>query len=1030
MNLRTLLFAVLALFIFPAYSQTIDLSTSEFLIWREIGPWRGGRSVACSGVPGRPNEFYMGTTGGGLWKTTNAGVDWFPVSDGFFKTGSVGGIGVSASNPDIVYVGMGETQIRTNISHGDGIYKSIDGGNTWTHLGLEQTRFISRVRVHPTNPDVVYVTALGHVYGSNPERGVYKTTDGGKTWTKILFVSEKAGAVDLCLDATNPDVIYAGTWEVYRTPYTLNSGGPGSKLFKSVDGGKTWKELTKNPGLPQGLWGKVGVSVSPANPKIVYAHIEALDGGVFRSDNGGETWQLTNDNRNFRQRAWYYTRIYADTKDESTVYVLNVQMGKSTDGGKTFRFISVPHSDNHDLWIDPQDNQRMINANDGGANVTTDGGRTWTEQDFPTAQFYHVTTDNAFPYNILGAQQDNSTVRIPSRTFGQGITRSDWTSTAGGESGYLAAKPDDPDIVFGGSYGGHMSMLNHRTRERRDVSPWPENPMGWGAVDLVYRFQWTYPILFSPHDPNVLYTSSQYLLKSVNMGESWMKISPDLTRNDPRTLQPSGGPITKDNTSAEYYATIFAVSESPITKGVIWCGSDDGLVHITRDGGVTWTNVTPSDMAEWGKVSIIESSPHNSGGAYIAIDNHKNNDYTPYIYRTDDYGRIWMKIVNGIPQNTFVRVVREDPKKKGLLYAGTEMGMFVSFDNGANWQSLQFNLPIVPIHDIAIKDDDIVVATHGRSFWVLDDITPLHQIENIKGTEKPILFKPKDAYRVRWGGNPPRDASAGNNPMSGVILSFYLPEGISNVKFEFIDTQGENFMSFERGGFQKGAHRVSTDLRYQSFRPVQGMIMWAAGARPIPAPPGEYIVRMIAGDTTVEQKFRLLRDPRSSSTDEDLIEQWRFAREISAKTDEANNAVLKIRDIKTKLDASIKSAKDKNLNTVIISQLEKNANDLKTKLGAVEEEIYQVRLQSGQDPLNYPIKLNNKIAALLGVVLAGDFRPTEQTYEVFDMLSKQLNMQLLLLEVTLHNDLSNFNARLKELGIDEVKSSINLDAEG
>ena len=999
-----------------AGAQTYDPALYAGLEWREIGPFRGGRSCAVSGVPKRPDEFYMGATGGGLWKTTNAGEDWENVSDGFFGTSSIGGIGVSASNPDVVYVGTGETELRGNISHGDGVYKTTDGGKTWTHVGLRETRFISRVRVHPTDPQIVYVAALGHVYGPNEERGIFKTTDGGGTWRKVLYVSDRAGAVDLSMDANDPDVIYASTWEAWRTPYSLNSGGPGSKIFKTTDGGQNWTEITRNPGLPKGTLGKIGIAVSPVVSNRVYAIVEAADGGIFRSDDAGTTWELVNDDRSRRQRAFYYTRIYADTKDADTIYVLNVTFYKSTDGGETFRSVRVPHSDNHDLWIDPEDSQRMINGNDGGGNVTTDGGRSWTAQDFATAQMYHVTTDNAFPYNILGAQQDNSTVRMPSRTTGTGITRSDWTSTAGGESGYIAAKPDEPDIVFGGSYGGYLQMRNHRTGQRRNVNAWPDNPMGHGAIDPIHRIQWTFPIVYSPHDPDLLYTCSQYLMKTTNGGQTWTKISPDLTRNDPSTLGPSGGPITKDNTGVEYYATIFTMAESPISKGVIWTGSDDGLLYITRNAGGNWTEITPPDMPEWGLCSMVEASPHDAGTAYLAVDNHENDDYTPYVYRTRDYGRTWTKIVSGIPKTTFVRVVREDPVRKGLLYAGTEMGVFVSFDDGGTWQSLQLNLPLAPIHDLVVKEDDIIVATHGRSFWVLDDVTPLHQLSDVPANADAYLFKPKDTFRVRWGGNPATDSSVGKNPLSGVILSYYLASDAGEVTFEISDSDGHTVASLEGSPSDVGWHRVAistTSMRYPGFRRVPGMIMWAAGPRPISAPPGVYTVKMTAGDVTQTRTVRLKGDPRSGATDEDLIAQFELAMRVSERVNDANDAVLKIRDIREKIGAAIEKE----------NGLSSGGEALKEKLSAVEGEIYQVKNRSGQDPLNYPIKLNNRIASLLGVVLSGNYRPTDQCYEVFDMLSDLLQVQLDALKSALDTDLAAFNRRLRDLGLDPIVPS-------
>jgi photosystem II stability/assembly factor-like uncharacterized protein len=990
----------------------VDPALFEGLRWREIGPFRGGRSCAVAGTVQRPDHFFMGATGGGVWKTEDAGQTWRNVSDGFFATGSVGSIDVSRTNPDIVYVAMGETQLRGNVSHGDGVYKSMDGGKTWTNVGLQETRHIARVRIHPTNPDIVYVAALGHVYGPNPERGLFKTTDGGRTWQRILYVSDRAGAVDISFEPNNPDVLYAATWEAWRTPYSLNSGGPGSKLFKSTDGGRSWVDISRNPGLPKGVLGKIGVSVSPADPNRVYAIIEAEDGGIFRSDDAGATWQLVNDDRNYRQRAFYYTRIYADPKDRDKVYVLNVGFFRSTDGGRTFRSIRVPHSDNHDLWIHPDDTNRMINANDGGANVTTDGGNTWSHQNYATAQMYHVSTDNAYPYNVLGAQQDNSTVRIPSRTRGPGIRSEDWTSTAGGESGYVVAKPDDPGIVVGGSYGGHLEVMFHRLGISRNINAWPDNPMGHGAIDLKHRFQWTFPILFSSHDPDVLYISSQYLMRSTNLGQSWTVISPDLTRNDPRTLQPSGGPITKDNTSVEYYATIFTIAESPRNANVIWCGSDDGLVHVTRDGGRTWTNVTPREMPEWGLCSIIDASAHAEGTAYLAVDNHENDDFKPYIFKTDDFGRTWTKIVNGLPPDSFVRVVREDPKRRGLLFCGTEShGVFVSFDDGANWQSIKLNLPIVPVHDLVIKDDDLVAATHGRSFWILDDFSPLREVTGVRDTRRPHLFKPADQPLERWGGNGgPTD---GANPMSGIVISYYLPNDVSSVRIQVVDQQGNVVGQVRDAPTKAGMHRVAvTNLSYPSFRGFQGMILWAAGPRPVEAPPGEYIVRASVGEERLETRFRLLKDPRTPATEEDLVERFRFTMRLVEKTNQANDAVVLIRDLKTQVQERLSKTDD--------AAVARAAEAFVKAISAVEEEIYQVRNRSGQDPLNYPIKLNNRIAALIGVVQGSPFRPTDQAVAVFEELSRLLDAELARLSSALSRELAALNNELRRVTLDPV----------
>jgi photosystem II stability/assembly factor-like uncharacterized protein len=793
----------------PPATQSAQGPTDSLKVlqWRSIGPFRGGRSTAVAGVASQPMVFYFGGTGGGVWKTSDGGINWEPITDGsVFGTGSVGAIGLSDSDPNTVYVGMGESPIRGNVSHGDGVYKSIDGGKTWKHIGLDDTRQISRIRVNPRNPDIVYLAAQGHVWAPNQQRGVFRSKDGGKTWEKVLFRSEKAGACDLILDPTNPNILYAGFWEVYRKPWTLESGGAGSGIFKSTDGGDTWTEITRNPGLPKGTIGIVGITVSAANSDRLWAIVEAEDGGIFRSDNGGKTWTKTNEQRNLRQRAWYYSRIYADPKSPDTVYVLNTGFYKSNDGGRTFNGIGVPHGDNHDLWIAPDDPNRMIESNDGGANVSFNGGRSWSEQDQPTAQFYRVALDNDFPYHIYGAQQDNSTVRIASRTTDSSIGARDWFDVGGGESGWIAPSPKDSEIIFAGSYDGLITRYDHHTGQLRDVNPYPNNPMGWGASDIKYRFQWNFPIVFSPHDPNTLYAGANVLFKSINEGQSWEVISPDLTRNDKSKQGSSGGPITKDNTSIEYYDTIFTVMESPVQAGTIWSGSDDGLVYVTRDGGKNWSNATPSKdiMPEWIQINSLDASPFDPATAYVAATMYKYDDYKPYLYKTSDFGKTWKKITNGIPDGAFTRVIREDPNKRGLLYAGTETGLYVSFDDGANWQSMQFNLPVVPITDLAIhkREQELVAATQGRAFWIFDDLPLIHQAMDtggLKANSDTKLFKPKDAYRMPGGGgfNLPATATVGKNPANGVAVYYSLKaKPTTDVVLEFLDSTGKSIRKF------------------------------------------------------------------------------------------------------------------------------------------------------------------------------------------------------------------------------------------
>jgi len=1047
----------------PVYSQNSTAPPKpadliKALQYRNIGPYRGGRCAAVTGVPSQPFVYYFGATGGGIWKTTDGGINWESISDGsVFGTGSVGAVAVADSDPNTIYVGMGESPIRGNVSHGDGVYKSIDAGKTWKRIGLEDTRQISRIRIHPKNPDLVYVAALGHVWGPNEQRGVFRSKDGGKTWDKILNRGNKAGAIDLILDPTNPNTLYAGFWEVYRKPWALESGGPGSGIFKSTDGGDTWTELTRNPGMPKGTIGKVGITVSPANPERVWALVEAEDGGVFRSDNGGTTWTKVNEERRLRQRAWYYTRIYADPKSADTVYVLNTGFYRSNDGGRTYTNIQVPHGDNHDLWIAPEDPNRMIQSNDGGANVSFNGGRSWTEQDQPTAQFYRVALDNDFPYNVYGAQQDNSTVRIASRSNEGGITERDWWDVGGGESGWIAPSPKDSNIVFAGSYGGLTTRYDHRTGQLRDINPYPNNPMGAGADVLKYRFQWNFPIVFSPHDPNTLYLAANVLFKSNDEGGSWQVISPDLTRNDKSKQGPSGGPITKDNTSVEYYATIFALMESPVQAGTIWAGSDDGVVSLSRDGGKNWSNVTPptSIMPEWIQINSLEPSPHDAGTAYVAATMYKWDDNKPYLYRTSDYGKTWKKITNGIPDTAFTRVIREDPNRRGLLYAGTETGMYVSFDNGEHWQSFQLNLPIVPITDLAIqkREKELVVATQGRSFWILDDLPLLHQLIDAGGfnsVSETHLFKPKESYRLPsgggFGGGP--TATLGRNPANGVVVYYSLKaKPTSDMTLEFFDPAGKSIRKFtararrpddptstpapppppgEGGGFGGGAapplpmevglNRFVWDTRHADAVRFPGMIFWAGSTSGPKVAPGTYQVKLTVEGKTLTQNFEIKPDPRLTTTPADYAKQLELSLKIRDKLTETHNAIIQIRDVRRQVEDLLKRvAGQPNFKVVNDAGTALNKN-----LTAIEEALYQTKNQSSQDPLNYPIRLNNKLAALGGVVASVEAAPTAQSYAVYDELVVQIDAELQKLAQLMRTDVPAFNQLVRDQNIPAV----------
>ncbi|MDH5397006.1 MAG: glycosyl hydrolase [Cyclobacteriaceae bacterium] len=994
--------------------------------WRSIGPFRGGRSAAVTGVPGKPNLFYFGATGGGVWKTNDGGNSWENISDGFFG-GSVGAVAVSEWDNNVIYAGGGEVTVRGNVSYGYGMYKSDDAGKSWEHIGLENSRHIPRIVIHPKNPDIVYAAVLGDLYKSANDRGVYKSIDGGKTWQKKLFANANAGAVDLVMDPNNPRIMFASTWKIRRTPYSLESGGEGSALWKSTDGGETWKNISSNKGLPSGVWGISGVSVSRANSNRVFAIIENMDGGVFRSDDGGETWEKTNSDRSLRQRAWYYTRIYADSKDVDKVYVLNVSYHVSNDGGKTFKSGNAPHGDHHDLWIAPEDNQRLIMADDGGAQVSYDGGVNWsTYYNQPTAQFYRVTTDNHFPYRIYGAQQDNSTIRILHRTDGASIGERDWEPTAGGESAHLAVHPGNSNIVYGGSYDGFLTRINHQTNEVRGINVWPDNPMGHGAEGFKFRFQWNFPIFFSPHDPKKLYTASNHLHVTYNEGQSWELMSPDLTTNDPKKLGSSGGPITKDNTSVEYYCTIFAAIESPYEKDLLWTGSDDGLIHMSDDGGKTWNNVTPPNMPDFMMINSIDANPFVKGGVYVAGTRYKLGDYQPYLYKTTNYGKTWQQITGGIPKDHFTRVVRADPQRKGLLYAGTESGMYLSFNDGANWQPFQLNLPIVPITDLTIKNDNLIAATQGRSFWLIDDLTPLHQITPDTEKAPSHLFKPMPSYRMEGrSGTPSR--TAGTNHPGGVMIHFYLKDTTASdtVTIDFLENNGKLIQRYTSKPDKKekplaikpGFNRFVWNMRYPEAEDFKDMVLWWASLNGPKALPGTYKVRLTYHGQTSEQEFEILQDPRSSSSLEDLKANFDFMIEVRDKLTETHQAITNIRETRKQINAVNERVKDSD-GTEKISA---SGKEILSEIKEIEETLYQTKNRSSQDPLNYPIRLNNKLGHLNSLTDMGDFRPTDQAIafknEIIEAIDSALNKLYLIFE----SKIPEFNALVQEAKVDAVQ---------
>ena len=1022
------------LFISPAHSQRRNKkqSSTEYpeelyssLEYRLIGPFRGGRSGTVAGVPGEPDLYYFGATGGGVWKTMDGGLTWDNVSDGYFG-GSIGAVEVAQSDHNVIYVGGGEQTVRGNVSSGYGVWKSEDAGKTWKSLGLDKSRHISRMRIHPKNHNIVYAAVMGNLYKPTDERGVYKSTDGGESWKKVLFANNMAGAVDLTFDPNNPRIMYASTWRIERTPYSLNIGGEGSALWKSTDSGETWTEISKNEGFATDTLGIIGVAVSPQNSSRVWAMVENKEkGGLYRSEDGGKTWALINSDRSLRQRAWYYTRIYADTENEDVVYVLNVSYHKSTDGGKTFESSNAPHGDHHDLWIAPEDSKRMVMADDGGAQVSYDGGETWsTMNNQPTAQFYRVTTDNAFPYRIYVAQQDNSTLRINYRSDDGSIGEDDWEETAGGESAHIAVDPTNDDIVYGGSYGGLLTRVNHAKNTTRAINVWPDNPMGHGAEGMKYRFQWNFPIMFSKHDPNKLYTFSNHVHMTTNEGQSWELLSDDLTRNDPTKLVSSGGPITQDNTSVEYYCTIFAANESPLKEGLLWIGSDDGLIHVTKDGGQTWENVTPPSMPEWNMINSIEPSAFDEGTCYVAATRYKLGDFAPYLYKTTDYGKTWTKITSGIEDEHFTRVVREDPKRKGLLYAGTETGMYISFNDGASWEKFQMNLPIVPITDLTIKDDNLIVATQGRSIWVIDDLTVLHQLDDAKKSANAILYKPRDSYRTKGRAARKPSKTEGENLENGVITHFYLKDFSEkdSIALTYTKMNGDTLETYstyakekdKKLEAKKGGNTYVWDTRGKGAERLDGMILWWANLSGPKAVPGTYKVTLNVNGDTQTENFTILPDPRAEVPAADMQKQYDFITEVNETVDRAHQSIKKIRAINGKLDEFIKKYKDDEATKALVEKAEK----MKEEFGSIEKQLYQTQNRSNQDPLNFPIKLTNKLAHLNSLVSIDDFPPTEQDIAVKNEMTAKINEQLSTFDTLIDQEIAAFNNEFNQLKLD------------
>ena len=1041
MVFRTRLFALmlplLLLMVAPVVAD-VNPALLGGMKWRQIGPFRGGRVIAVAGVPGDSATWYFGGAAGGVWKSTDAGSVWKPMFDAQ-KIASIGAIAVADSDHNVLYVGTGEACTRGNITYGNGVYKSVDAGRTWANVGLKDTRHIGAVIVHPKNPDVVLVAALGHAFGPNDERGVFRTADGGRTWTRVLFKDRDTGAIDVVFDPDNPNVVYASLWQMRRQPWYFSSGGPGSGLYRSSDAGLTWTRL-EGHGLPAGILGRIGVSVAGGGSGRVYAMIEADEGGLFRSDDGGGSWLRVNSDHRFRQRAWYYSHVFADPVSPDVVYVMNTGAFRSADGGKSFDLMPAPHGDHHALWIDPKNPQRLIDGSDGGASISMDGGKAWTAPyNQPTAQFYHVAVDNHWPYRVYGAQQDNSTIGIASRDDDGVIGRQAWFPVGGGESGYIVPDPKDPEIIYANSDSGQMTRYDHRTNNFRDVSVYPLDVSGNGAENLTYRLQWTEPVLVSQHDSNVLYTAAQFVLRSTNQGRSWKQISPDLTKNDKSKQQPSGGPITLDITAVEYYDTVFTLAESPRQKGLLWAGTDDGRIHLPRDDGGRWENVTPKDMPAWSMVSLIEASPHDAASAYAAIDRHKLDDFKPLIYRTHDSGETWTRIVTGIPDGAYVRAVREDPMRKGLLYAGTELGVYVSVDDGAHWQPLQLNLPTVPVHDLAIKDNDLVAATHGRSFWILDDLSPLRQAADGIATGDFHLFRPAGAIRLHIPQQVERRLPVGDNPPPGAVIDYALarkPAQAEEITLEILSADGKLVRHLSnhkpKDAFEQpaewtdrekpadeipdeaGANRFAWDFRYDDPVKIPGAFYSDDGPRGPIVAPGHYQVRLTVNGRSETVPLEVMLDPRLKGqlSDSELTALTDLGLQTKADIEVLHRTVNQIRDVRSRLETIGKW----HGSSPPAKPLVDAAAALVAKLAPIEARLVQVKMAASEDNLRYPNMLNEQYDTFAATIDFGDFGPTEPQRQVFEYLHGELAREVAKWQSIVGADVPAFDALLKAHG--------------
>ena len=1038
--LRKVLLWSLVLFALPVFGQPVPDSLFNGMKWRLIGPFRGGRSVAVASVPGDPTQYYFGAAAGGVWKSGDGGANWTPLTDKE-SIASIGALAVAESDPNVLYAGSGEASIRGNVANGDGIYKSSDGGRTWRNMGLRDCQHIGAVIIHPRDPNIAFVAALGHAYGPNPERGIFRTLDGGRTWEKVLYKNDRSGGIAVVFDPHSPSILYAALWEVVRTPWSLTSGGEGSGLYKSVDGGSTWTRLEGN-GLPKGIKGKIGVSVSGADGSRVYASIEAEEGGIFRSDDSGQNWTRVNDDERFRQRAWYFSHIFADPKSADTVYVQNTGLFRSTDAGKTFELLPARHGDHHGLWIDPTAPDRMIESSDGGASISFDHGKTWTTQaNQPTAQFYHVAVDNLFPYHLYGAQQDNSSIAIASMDDAGAIVQRDWYDVAGGECGFVIPDPRDADITYGSSEN-LIGRLDRHNMQEQIIPVWPVDVSGHAAKDLEHRFNWTSPLIMSPFDPDTLYYGMERLYKTSDRGASWTAISPDLTRNDKSRQQASGGPITKDITSVEYYDTIFAIAESPLRAGLVWVGTDDGLIQLTRDDGGSWANVTPSGMPPWSTINMIEPSRYQADTAYVAVDRHKLDDIRPYVFVTRDGGHSWERLDTDLPDGSFVHAVREDSLKHDLLYAATETGVFVSFDAGQHWQSLQLNLPRSPVHDLAVSGSDLGVATHGRSFWILDDVTPLRQVTAAAAASGAWLYAPQTGYRLYYPDAVDKRPPSGQNPPAGVLIDYYLPtEPTGPVTLEIVDAGGSvvrHLSSAKAKGPEqppewpdliqptdtlpavKGMNRFVWDLRYDDPAQIPGAFYAGVPPRGPVVLPGAYTLRLGYAGQTRTAPLVIAADPRDRGPAlAGLRQKFDLAMEVYRDQDALHRAVNEIRAVRTGVTALSARATGKPRGTALGAA----SAALSAAASKIESVLMQVDIKGSEANLNYPGMLNEQIYSFSQLLDDADTAPNQQESETYAGLHARLTAQLADWSALKSTQVTAFCKQVREAGVGDAAAS-------